>query len=119
MMQSLRDNMKLIIWITAIVFLVGFGILQLGGVFGNQPTQQRGPSGVIAEINGEPVRYDEFMQTVNQLTEQLRQSRELQAGEDSYIREQAWQTVVRNKLMLQEAHRRHFPRRYALLTNIQ
>lgn len=107
MMQSLRDNMKLIIWITAIVFLVGFGILQLGGVFGNQPTQQRGPSGVIAEINGEPVRYDEFMQAVNQMTEQLKQSRELQPGEDSYIREQAWQTVVRNKLMLQEAHRRH------------
>ncbi len=105
MMQSLRDNMKLIIWITAIVFLVGFGVLQLGGVFGNEPSQ-RGRSGVIAEINGEPVRYEEFMQTVNQLTRQLQQTRELQPGEDSYIREQAWQTVLRNKLLVQEARRR-------------
>ena len=106
MMQSLRDNMKLIIWITAIVFLVGFGVLQLGGVFGNDPTQQQGRSGIIAEINGEPVRYEEFVQTVNQMTRQLQQTRELQPGEDSYIREQAWQTLVRNKLLVQEARRR-------------
>jgi parvulin-like peptidyl-prolyl isomerase len=107
MMQSLRDNMKLIIWITAIVFLVGFGILQLGGVFGNQPTQQRGPTGIVADINGEPIRYDEYMGTVNQMTRQLEQTRPLQAGEDAYIREQAWQTLVRNKLLMQEAKRRH------------
>src|SRR5580765_1462222 len=106
MMQSLRDNMKLIIWITAIVFLVGFGILQLGGVFGNQPTQQRGPTGIVADINGEPVRYDEFIGTVNQMTRQLEQTRPLQAGEDAYIREQAFQTLVRNKLLMQEAKRR-------------
>jgi len=107
MMQSLRDNMKLIIWITAIVFLVGFGILQLGGVFGTQPGTQRGPSGVVAEINGEPIRYDEYIGTVNQMTRQLEQTRPLQAGEDAYIREQAWQTLVRNKLLMQEARRRH------------
>ena len=105
MMQSLRDNMKLIIWITAIVFLVGFGILELGGVLGDQPNS-RGQSGVIAEINGEPVRVDEFMQTYNQMLRQLQQTREVQPGEDSYIREQAWQTVVRNKLLEQEARRR-------------
>lgn len=107
MMQGLRDNMKLIIWITAIVFLVGFGILQLGGVFGNEPTAQRGPNGIIADINGEPVRYDEFMGTVNQMTRQLEQTRPLQPGEDAYIREQAWQTLVRNRLLQQEAKRRH------------
>jgi parvulin-like peptidyl-prolyl isomerase len=106
MMQSLRDNMKLIIWITAVVFLVGFGVLQLGGVLGNDPTQQHGRSGVIAEINGEPVRYEEFVQTVNQMTRQLQQTRELQPGEDSYIREQAWQTLVRNRILAQEARRR-------------
>lgn len=107
MMQSLRDNMKLIIWITAIVFLVGFGILQLGGVFGNQPGPQRGPTGVIAEINGEPIHLQEFNQLVTNMTQQLEQTRQLQPGEDSYIREQAWQTIVRNRLLLQEAKRRH------------
>ncbi len=106
MMQSLRDNMKLIIWITAIMFLVGFGVLELGGVLGQDPTQQQGRSGIIAEINGEPVRYEEFIQTVNQMTRQLQQTRELQPGEDAYIREQAWQTLVRNKLLVQEARRR-------------
>jgi parvulin-like peptidyl-prolyl isomerase len=106
MMQSLRDNMKLIIWITAIVFLVGFGVLELGGVLGQDPAQQQGRSGIIAEINGEPVRYEEYVQTVNQMTRQLQQTRELQPGEDAYIREQAWQTLVRNKLLIQEARRR-------------
>jgi peptidyl-prolyl cis-trans isomerase D len=106
MMQSLRDNMKLIIWITAIVFLVGFGILQLGGVFGDQPGMHGGPRGVIAEINGEPVRLEEFNQAVTQMTRQLQAERPLQPGEDAYLREQAWQTIVRNKLLEQEARRR-------------
>jgi parvulin-like peptidyl-prolyl isomerase len=97
--------MKLIIWITAIVFLVGFGILQLGGVLGDQPGVT-GPKGIIAEINGEPVRMEEFNQTVAQMTRQLQSQRALQPGEDSYIREQAWQTIVRNKLLEQEARRR-------------
>jgi hypothetical protein len=105
MMQSLRDNMKLIIWITAIVFLVGFGILELGGVLGDNPSS-RGPNGVIAEVNGEPIRVEEFMQAYNQMLRQLQATRELQPGEDSYVREQAWQTLVRNKLLMQEARRR-------------
>src|SRR5437867_6967694 len=58
MMQSMRDNMKVIIWVTAIVFLVGFGILQLGGVL--NPPSGSGPAGVIAKINGEPIRYEDF-----------------------------------------------------------
>lgn len=105
MMQSMRDNMKLVIWITAIVFMVGFGILQLGGVF--NPPQGRGPTGVIAEINGEPIRYDEFMRVYKGKVDELRRSRELQEGEDSYIREQTWQDILRNRLMAQEAKRNH------------
>jgi peptidyl-prolyl cis-trans isomerase D len=105
MMQSLRDNMKLIIWITAIVFLVGFGILQLGGVVGD--SQAGGPKGVIAKINGEPVRFQDFNQLYNQMVQQLTAQRSMQEGEDSYVREQAWQQMVRAKLMEQEARRRH------------
>jgi parvulin-like peptidyl-prolyl isomerase len=105
MMQSLRDNMKVIIWITAIIFLVGFGILELGGVLDTNQAGQA-PSGIIAEINGDPIRVDEFMQTYNQMIRQLQQSRELQPGEDSYVREQAWQTVIRNALLRQEARKR-------------
>ncbi|HET9951204.1 MAG TPA: SurA N-terminal domain-containing protein [Candidatus Eisenbacteria bacterium] len=108
MMQGLRDNMKLIIWITAIVFLVGFGVLELGGVFDMRGTgnSAAGPSGVIAEINGQPVRYEVFQQTYNQMVDQLRQTRELREGEDSYIREQAWQQIVRTTILDQEAKRR-------------
>jgi peptidyl-prolyl cis-trans isomerase D len=108
MMQGLRDNMKLIIWITAIVFLVGFGILQLGGVFDlrGTTTAGAGPAGVIAEINGEPIRYDAFQQTYNQMVDQLRQTREMKEGEDSYVREQAWQQIVRTTLLDQEAKKR-------------
>jgi len=104
MMQGLRDNMKLIIWITAVVFLVGFGILQLGGVL-DQGTQ-RAPSGVIAMINGEPVHIQEFNQVYNTMVQQLTKERPMQEGEDSYVREQAWQQIVRNTLIEQEAKRR-------------
>ena len=74
MMQGLRDNMKLIIWITAVVFLVGFGILELGGVmdFRGAGKSSAGPTGLIAEINGEPIRYEVFQQTYTQLTDQLK-----------------------------------------------
>jgi parvulin-like peptidyl-prolyl isomerase len=108
MMQGFRDNMKLIIWITAVVFLVGFGILQLGGVFDLRSSAHSasGPAGVIAEINGEQVRFDVFQNTYTQMVEQLRQSREMKEGEDSYVREQAWQQIVRSTLLDQEAKRR-------------
>ncbi|HET9940997.1 MAG TPA: peptidylprolyl isomerase, partial [Candidatus Eisenbacteria bacterium] len=105
MMQSLRDNMKLVIWITAIAFLVGFGILQLGGVLDNNPMQRH--SGVIARINGEPVRLEEYNRIVQQMTQQLTSQRPLQEGEDSYIREQAWQQIVSMKLMEQQAKAHH------------
>ncbi len=108
MMQGLRDNMKIIIWITAIVFLVGFGILELGGVmdFRGAGNSSAGPTGVIAEINGKPVRKEVFDQTYSQMVDQLRQTRDLREGEDAYIREQAWQQVVRNTLLEQEAKSR-------------
>lgn len=104
MMQSMRNNMKVVIWFTAIAFLVGFGILQLGGVL--NPPKAGGPAGVIAKINGEPIRYEEFMRSYNAIVDQIRQTRELQQGEDSYIREQAWQEMVQAKLMQQEVDRR-------------
>ena len=105
MMQSLRDNMKLVIWITAIAFLVGFGILQLGGVLDDNP--QRTHSGIIAKVNGEPVRLEEYNRLVTQMTEQLSSQRPLQEGEDSYIREQAWQQILSMKLMEQQAKAHH------------
>jgi parvulin-like peptidyl-prolyl isomerase len=105
MMQQMRDNMKVIIWVTAIIFLVGFGVLQLGGVL--NPTNSAGPAGVIAKINGEPVRYQEFMGTYQNIVNQVRQQRELQEGEDSYIREQAWQQIVQSRLVAQEVRKRH------------
>jgi hypothetical protein len=104
MMQSMRDNMKVIIWATAIIFLVGFGVLQLGGVL--NPPSAGGPAGVIAKINGEPIRYEEFMGMYQNILNQVRASRELREGEDSYIREQAWQQMVQAKLMGQEVRRR-------------
>ena len=104
MMQGLRDNMKIIIWLTAIIFLVGFGVLQLGGVFGD--ATPAAPRGIIAKINGEPVRMEEYTQIYTQMIGQLTSERALQEGEDSYVREQAWSQLVRSKLMAQEARKR-------------
>lgn len=102
MMQSMRDNMKIVIWITAIVFLVGFGILQLGGVF-SSPTQ--GPAGIVAVINGEKIRQQDFTAVYQEMVRQVQQERPLQEGEDSYIREQAWQQMIRDYLMRQQLKR--------------
>lgn len=104
MMQSMRNNMKVVIWLTAIAFLVGFGVLQLGGVL--NPPKAGGPAGVIAKINGEAIRYEDFMRTYNNIVNQIRQTRELRQGEDSYIRQQAWQEMVQAKLLEQEVRRR-------------
>lgn len=104
MMQALRSNMKIIIWITAIIFLVGFGVLELGGVL--DQSGAGGRSGIVGKVNGDPIRIEEFNRVYNQMVEQLRAQRELQEGEDSYVREQAWQQIVRAKLMDQEARRR-------------
>lgn len=104
MMQGMRENMKVIIWATAIIFLVGFGVLQLGGVL--NPPSAGGPAGVIAKINGEPIRYEEFMGMYQNVLNQVRQTREIREGEDSYIREQAWQEMVQSKLTQQEVRRR-------------
>jgi peptidyl-prolyl cis-trans isomerase D len=104
MMQAMRDNMKVVIWATAIAFLVGFGVLQLGGVL-NPPTHA-GPAGVIAKINGEPVRYEEFNGMYQNILNQVRQSRAIKEGEDSYIREQAWSDLITSKLVQQEVRRR-------------
>jgi peptidyl-prolyl cis-trans isomerase D len=104
MMQVLRNNMKIIIWITAVIFLVGFGILELGGVLDQGGTGGR--SGIVGKVNGDPIRLEEFTRVYNQMVEQLQSQRPLQEGEDSYIREQAWQQIVRAKLMDQEARRR-------------
>jgi parvulin-like peptidyl-prolyl isomerase len=104
MMQALRDNMKIIIWITAVVFLVGFGILELGGVL--DQTGARGRSGIVGKVNGEPIRIEEFNQVVNNMVADLQRQRPLQEGEDSYIREQAWQQIIRARLMTQEARHR-------------
>ncbi len=104
MMQGMRENMKVIIWVTAIIFLVGFGVLQLGGVL--NPPNASGPAGVIAKINGEPIRYEEFMGMYQNILNQVRQTRQLQEGEDSYIREQAWQELVQSRLVGEEVRRR-------------
>lgn len=104
MMQSMRDNMKVVIWITAVIFVVGFGVLQLGGVL--NPSDTSGPTGVIAKVNGEPIQYEEFRRAYQNSLNELRRTRELREGEDSYVREQVWQQVLQGKLMFQEIRRR-------------
>jgi peptidyl-prolyl cis-trans isomerase D len=71
------------------------------------PPNAAGPAGVIAKINGEPVRIEEFNGMYQNAVNQVRQGgRELQEGEDSYIREQTWQQIVQSRLVDQEVRRR-------------
>ena len=106
MLQTLRNNMKLVLWITVVffvllIFLVWGADLQFGG--GQGSTQ---PS-VIGLVNGEPVDAATYQQLVSMNRQQLSsQGQDLDPGQETRIEEQAWSLLVDELLMRQEAKKR-------------
>src|SRR4030043_2435023 len=98
MMQTLRNYMKHIMWIGAVSFIItlifSWG---MGGFKNKNPLE----TGVIGEVNGQKIMYQQFMNLVNQEIENNRsKSTDAELTEDriNNIREQGGQSAVRDIL---------------------
>ncbi len=105
MMQTLRNYMKHIMWIVAVSFIItlifSWG---MGGFKNKNPLE----TGVIGEVNGQKIMYQQFMNLVNQEIENNRSKStdaELTEYRINNIREQVWQSAVRDILFRQEIQR--------------
>lgn len=105
MMQTLRNYMKHIMWIVAVSFIItlifSWG---MGGFKNRNPLE----TGVIGEVDGQKIMYQQFMNLVNQEIENTRaqsQDTELTEYRINSIREQVWQSAIRDILFSQEIQR--------------
>jgi len=107
MMKTMRQNMKVILWILVIAFIAtiifSWG---MGGFEGQGPKQ-----GIAASINGEDITTEYLEQVYQQRLhlEQMRKQREsgaeLTEDEIRQFRGQAWEELVRDMLIAQEAEK--------------
>jgi peptidyl-prolyl cis-trans isomerase D len=103
MLEAMRRNTKVILWITVIffvllIFLVWGADLQFGGA----PTPN-----TLGRVNGEAISVTEYQQELARNREIARaQGRELQPSDELIIEEQSWNSIVERKLLYQEARRR-------------
>lgn len=104
MMTALRNNTKPIIWFTAVAFVVGF-ILILGTdvFFGSQAA----PEMVAARINGQNVTADQWNDALQDAYNLYRSQTgdSPDASADIRLRAQAWQSLIQETLIAQEAER--------------
>jgi parvulin-like peptidyl-prolyl isomerase len=105
MLDILRRNTKVILWITVIsfvllIFLVWGADLQFGG--------HKAPQGAVGTVNGEPITVMEYQQELAQNREAARKGgRDLQPSDELIIEEQTWTNIVARKLLRQQAEKRN------------
>jgi len=102
MMEQLRRNMPLILWILLIAFLLT--IIFSWGMGGFKEKEDPNIVGIIA---GEEIGVDKFEEIVNRQIEQYTQQNGVEPQEQtvSQIRSQAWDNLVREILLEKEAKR--------------
>ncbi|NQS97266.1 MAG: SurA N-terminal domain-containing protein [candidate division Zixibacteria bacterium] len=102
MMQQMRRNMPLILWILVFAFIAT--IIFSWGMGGFQEKQK---AGIIGVINGQEIKYDYYEQMVQRqvsiYTEQTGSEPVDQTMVD--IQNKVWDDIVRNILMTKEAER--------------
>jgi peptidyl-prolyl cis-trans isomerase D len=106
MMQTLRNNTKWIMLVTALTF-VGLMVFEWGmDMTGRSGTQLAG--GEIGRVNGEPITYQEFNTIYNNLYTQQQQFSNAPVGKalQRQIEDAAWEQLVVQRLISQELRRR-------------
>jgi parvulin-like peptidyl-prolyl isomerase len=104
MLQQMREMKMFVFWFVAITFLVGF-VFFSDLNFGQIRSQD---ADVICVVNGEKVRADVYNRYVTQLAEMERQRfqrDELTAADYDRIESQAWDGLLADMLVRQEATR--------------
>lgn len=108
MMQSLRNNTKVIIWILVIVF-VGTIIFAWGmDITGGRGGSSGMPSSVVGKINGREIPYANFNMNADNVIEQQRQQNPDKDFTESDYREarrQAWNNFMNSYIQQDEIER--------------
>ncbi len=59
-MKAMRSQMKLILWIVVIAFVVGFGYVLMGTGGGSRQGRGKMARGIVGEVNGQEISYKQF-----------------------------------------------------------
>lgn len=103
-LQQMRSMKMFVFWFVAIVFIVGF--VFLGGM--DVPQVGKSDANTVAEVNGEKIPYEVYSRYVGQLAEFERsrfQRDELGVADYDRIEAQAWDGLLSEMLVRQEARR--------------
>jgi peptidyl-prolyl cis-trans isomerase D len=106
MLQTLRNNTKIILWITVIAF-VGLIVLVWGAdlQFG-QPDP-----GTIGQVNGQTIPYQYYQRVLNEQIRAFRaqQDRELTFEDERRLSQQTWDLLINDALVSQAAAKQGVP----------
>ncbi len=106
MLRTMREKTKIIMIILAVAF-VGWLVFDVGmGVTGRS---QGGTSMQLGSVNGTPIRYQEWLQTYQQLSDQQRQQnpgQTLTLEDQKSLEDQAFEQLVEAVIMRDEYQRR-------------
>ncbi|MDZ7292783.1 MAG: peptidylprolyl isomerase [candidate division KSB1 bacterium] len=104
-MTKMRENTHIILLILLIAFLALIVV-----EWGSESTifRPKAQSGVIATINGQDIHYEQFYRNFEQQIEQFKQSNGQEPTENQldYLRNQVWESMVREVLVTQEIEKR-------------
>jgi peptidyl-prolyl cis-trans isomerase D len=105
MLKKLRENMKMILWITIIAFIALIFL-----AWGMDIQSGRGPKpGTLAKVNGRTITSNELDQAVRNTFDLYEKQfgRQPSEAETDALREQAWENLVQRIILNQEADRRN------------
>lgn len=106
MLQSLRNNMKLILLIVLIAFLATIVFSWGMGGFKSRNKAQQGIVGVVA---GQKIMYQQFQSAVQEKLEERKaqntDEQDLTDYQKKMVRDQAWEEMVQNVLLAKEVKR--------------
>jgi len=106
MLQTLRNNMRYIMFVVAAAFILTIIFSWGMGGFKNKRTKVQ--SGILATINNNKIMYQTFALLVDQEIKQMKENQNktsLTDYEVQSIREKVWNETLRDMLMTQEVHR--------------
>jgi parvulin-like peptidyl-prolyl isomerase len=105
MLDSLRKNQKLIVYIVAAAFIISLGA---GGIFGGERILESFRGNYLGKVNGTKITAQEFNQKVQELTERYEaQGQPVDENSIPYVRNSAWEELVNEALWNQQVKKNH------------
>jgi len=102
-MKQMRSQMKIIMWIVAISFVVGFGFL-MTGTAGLRGKQNKLAQGIAGEVNGQVITVTEYRRAVADAMDEYRKKNGVEPNEAAQreLGNQTWQQLVSQALLQQQ-----------------